>query len=81
MVEVSDSGIGLPADFKLDSPFKTTKLTGTGLGLVIVRQIVSRHQGSLSYASEPAKGTTFTVGFPAVSQLQREEREVASLDA
>jgi PAS domain S-box-containing protein len=64
MVEVRDPGIGLPADFKLESPFKTTKPTGTGLGLIIVRQIVSRHQGSLSYASKPGKGTTFTVGFP-----------------
>jgi PAS domain S-box-containing protein len=74
MVEVRDPGIGLPADFKLESPFKTTKPAGTGLGLVIVRQIVSRHQGSLSYASKPGKGTTFTVGFPihSVTSTQSE---------
>jgi PAS domain S-box-containing protein len=81
MVEVTDTGIGLPADFKLDSPFKTTKVTGTGLGLIIVRQIVSRHQGSLSYASEPAKGTTFTVGFPSIVRREGETQELASMEA
>lgn len=75
VVEIHDTGIGLPADFSLESPFKTTKPTGTGLGLVIVRQIVSRHQGSLSYASGPGKNTTFTLGFPAIARLKRETKE------
>jgi signal transduction histidine kinase len=80
-VEVRDTGIGLPADFSLDSAFKTTKLTGTGLGLVIVRQILSRHHGTLSYASEPGKGTTFTMRFPAISALQRKNNQLASQEA
>jgi two-component system sensor kinase FixL len=64
-LEVSDTGIGMPQNFTLFEPFKTTKASGTGLGLSIVQQIVSRHQGSLSYTSEPGKGTTFTLTFPA----------------
>jgi two-component system sensor kinase FixL len=81
VVEVRDTGIGLPADFSLDSPFKTTKPTGTGLGLVIVRQILSRHQGTLSYASKPGKGTTFIMRFPAVSGVQRKANQLASQEA
>jgi signal transduction histidine kinase len=64
MVEVRGTGIGLPEDFSFAGTFKTTKPTGTGLGLVIVRQIVSRHHGSVTYTRDPEKGTTFTLGFP-----------------
>ena len=81
VVEMRDTGIGLPADFSLETPFKTTKPTGTGLGLIIVRQIVSRHQGSLSYASEPGKGATFTVWFPVYSVASTRSQAVAEVQS
>ncbi len=64
ILEVRDTGIGIPSNFNLFEPFKTTKPLGTGLGLIIVRHIVSRHQGSLSYTSEPGRGTSFFVALP-----------------
>jgi two-component system, sporulation sensor kinase E len=67
VTEVSDTGVGIPKDFNLFEPFKTTKVSGTGLGLVITRRIVSQHQGSLTYASEPGKGTRFFVSLPIYS--------------
>ena len=58
-VEVSDTGIGIPARLDIFEPFITTKPQGTGLGLTIVRQIVSAHKGTLTYHSVPGEGTTF----------------------
>jgi PAS domain S-box-containing protein len=63
-LEITDTGVGIPADVDLFQLFKTTKDYGTGLGLAIVRQIISAHQGSISYRSAPGKGTTFTVSLP-----------------
>ena len=67
ILEVCDTGVGIPEDFDLFVPFKTTKSFGTGLGLIITQRIVARHEGSLSYTSEPGKGTTFVVSLPAHS--------------
>lgn len=64
-LEVSDTGIGVPEDFNLFEAFKTSKPSGSGLGLLIVREIVSRHQGLLSYTSERGKGSTFRLTLPA----------------
>ncbi len=66
-LEVSDTGVGIPARVDIFEPFITTKPQGTGLGLTIVRQIVSAHKGTLTYRSAPGEGTTFTVALP-VSQ-------------
>jgi two-component system sensor kinase FixL len=66
-LEVSDTGVGIPAGVDIFEPFITTKPQGTGLGLTIVRQIVSAHKGTLTYRSAPGEGTTFTVALP-VSQ-------------
>jgi PAS domain S-box-containing protein len=63
-VEVSDTGIGIPDDFPLFELFKTTKENGTGLGLAVVRQIISAHQGMISYRSLVGAGTTFTITLP-----------------
>ena len=63
-LEVADTGIGIPAGVDIFEPFVTTKPEGTGLGLPIVRQIIVAHSGTLTYTSEPGKGTTFTVILP-----------------
>lgn len=66
-LEVSDTGVGIPAGVDIFEPFITTKPQGTGLGLTIVRQIVSAHKGTLTYRSVSGEGTTFTVALPPVS--------------
>lgn len=63
-LEISDTGVGIPYGVNILEPFVTTKAEGTGLGLPIVRQIVSAHGGTLDYTSSPGQGTTFIVALP-----------------
>ncbi|MGW8225551.1 MAG: ATP-binding protein [Anaerolineales bacterium] len=67
-VTVSDSGPGIPADkiSRIFEPFYTTKEPGqgTGLGLSVCHQIVTRHGGQIRVRSLPGEGATFTVILP-----------------
>lgn len=67
-LEVRDDGVGMPKEViaKMFEPFFTTKEhgRGLGLGLAISRNIVDRHGGKISVASEPGRGTVFTIGLP-----------------
>jgi CheY-like chemotaxis protein/anti-sigma regulatory factor (Ser/Thr protein kinase) len=68
VASVSDTGVGIPREVLQDvfEPFFTTKgERGTGLGLAIVYGIVERHQGTISIASPPGRGTTVTLSLPA----------------
>jgi two-component system nitrogen regulation sensor histidine kinase GlnL len=67
-IEVSDDGPGMPREQidQLFTPFFTTKSRGTGLGLAICHKIVSEHRGIIKVASEPGKGTTFSVMLPLI---------------
>ena len=71
LVEVRDTGIGIPADVqgRIFDPFFTTKPpdVGTGLGLSIVHGIVRRHAGFVAVRSRAGEGTTFSVYLPALS--------------
>ncbi|GAB7022032.1 PAS domain-containing sensor histidine kinase [Salidesulfovibrio brasiliensis] len=68
-VAVTDTGRGIdPADLKhIQDPFYTTRRQegGTGLGLSISATIMHEHGGSLDFQSEPGRGTTATMRFPA----------------
>ena len=64
ILEVSDTGVGIPKELDAFQLFKTTKPYGTGLGLPIVEQIISEHRGTIDYVSEAGKGTTFLVTLP-----------------
>jgi PAS domain S-box-containing protein len=64
ILEVTDTGEGIPLDVDAFEPFLTTKKEGTGVGLVIVRQILTAHDGKISYRSKPGEGTTFRVELP-----------------
>jgi PAS domain S-box-containing protein len=64
IIEIIDTGGGIPAGFDVFEPFATSKEKGTGLGLMIVRQILAAHHGSVTYESEVGKGTTFRVILP-----------------
>jgi PAS domain S-box-containing protein len=68
--EVRDAGVGMDEDTRRRcvEPFFTTKgERGTGLGLASVYGMVERHSGSLEIESEPGKGTTVRLVFPAVA--------------
>jgi signal transduction histidine kinase len=68
IVEVSDTGAGMTEEVRRRcfEPFFSTKGNqGTGLGLAMVFSIVQRHSGTIDIASEPGKGTKFTVRLPA----------------
>jgi hypothetical protein len=61
VLEISDTGVGIPPGLDVFQLFKTTKPNGSGLGLPVVRQIVAAHRGSVEYTSAPDQGTTFRV--------------------
>jgi signal transduction histidine kinase len=66
-IVVADTGPGLPESVsaRLYSPFVTTKQNGhSGLGLSIVHKIVTDLGGSLSCASSPTNGTSFSIFLP-----------------
>jgi signal transduction histidine kinase len=62
--EIADTGAGIPQGLQIFEPFFTTKPRSSGLGLPIVSQIISAHEGTIDYASEAGKGTTFKISLP-----------------
>ena len=66
VIMVADNGTGVSEE-NLDKVFEpkfTTKTSGMGLGLAMVKNIVETHQGTITFESEKDKGTTFKVAFP-----------------
>jgi signal transduction histidine kinase len=70
-IEIADNGCGIsPNDLEhIFDPFFTTKHKsdeheGTGLGLVIVHQIVEQHSGHIEVESQAGRGTTFVISLP-----------------
>ncbi|MFW6126788.1 MAG: sensor histidine kinase [Thermodesulfobacteriota bacterium] len=63
---IQDTGKGMPPDVvdKVFVPFYTTKIGGTGLGMVFVRQIVDEHRGAINLDSKVGRGTTVTIRLP-----------------
>jgi PAS domain S-box-containing protein len=69
-VSVRDTGVGIDEEDipRLFEPYfraqSATGIAGTGIGLNIVREIVERHGGTISVASDAGQGSTFTVSLP-----------------
>jgi PAS domain S-box-containing protein len=69
LIEIQDSGIGIPEQYleKIFDPYFSTKEKGSGLGLATSYSIVRNHGGLIDVASEPGKGTTFSIALPAAA--------------
>lgn len=65
-ITVSDNGIGITEENKpkVFEPKFTTKSSGMGLGLAMVKNIVETYGGTITFVSQKGKGTLFTVTFP-----------------
>lgn len=65
-LDLIDSGGGISPEYlpKLFTPFATTKSNGTGLGLLISKQIIEAHNGHLTIDSRPQDGCTFSIFLP-----------------
>jgi signal transduction histidine kinase len=71
-VSISDQGLGMPRDalpkifekfYRVDNP-DVKKISGTGIGLSIVKYIVELHGGGMTVESEEGKGSKFTFFIP-----------------
>ncbi len=75
-VKVIDNGTGIPKDIlsRIFDPFFTTKKVGegTGIGLDLVKSVISRHKGDVKVKSEKGR-TEFAISFPAAQQSLKEE--------
>jgi signal transduction histidine kinase len=75
-VDVVDHGIGIPRDeqrriferFHRVQSVDTTGIAGTGLGLPLALHVVEAHRGRIAVASEPGRGSTFSVCIPLEAQ-------------
>jgi len=70
VIRISDNGIGLPEDrARLFEPYVTTRTSGTGLGLPIVKKIIEEHGGSLTLEDAESFDKTGHFGAMAVITL------------
>jgi signal transduction histidine kinase len=67
-IEVIDNGCGISSEEaeRIFTPHFTTKTSGSGIGLSLVKQIVEKHGGIISFESNVNKGTTFRLELPTV---------------
>jgi signal transduction histidine kinase len=89
-VWVRDQGLGIPEEHqdRIFTKFfrgdvgRERGIAGTGLGLVLARQIIDAHGGEVGFDSEEGMGSTFWVRLPAVTQNEAEvaERSLAAGD-
>lgn len=65
-IVVADDGPGIPAAGrdKLFKPYYSTKRRGSGVGLAIVRRIISEHGGAITITDNVPTGTRFTIELP-----------------
>jgi len=72
ILHIADTGVGIPQNVQHKifsvgdkySSFGTEKEKGTGLGLLLAKEFINRHNGRIWFKSELGKGSTFSVAFP-----------------
>lgn len=72
-LDIADTGNGVPEGMRIFESVVTSKPGGSGLGLLIVRDLVEHHHGTISYTTKLGLGTTFHLKFPI------EERAVSGI--
>lgn len=72
-ISIGDTGPGIPKELlkKIFDPYFTTRPEGTGLGLMIVNRIISAHNGEISIASNPCRGSTVEIKLPIINPAHK----------
>ncbi len=70
-LSVTDDGPGIPPEIqdKIFNLYFSTKKSGSGIGLAMTFRLVQLHSGSIGFSSEPGKGTSFVLRFPALTAI------------
>ena len=65
-LEIKDNGVGITDAVlkKIEEPFFTTKVNGTGLGVSLSKEIIKAHDGKIEYSSKPFEGTVVKILLP-----------------
>lgn len=83
VIVLADSGEGIAKDeleLIFDPMFSTKQGRGTGLGLTIVKQIISEHNGQVEVESEPGRQTLFRITLPLHAAKARGDRASTAVD-
>ena len=81
VVSVADNGIGIKKEnieklFRIDTQFTTTGTQneeGTGLGLILCKEFINKHNGTIWVESEEGKGSDFKFWIPSTTEPNRQE--------
>ncbi|MEX1044646.1 MAG: ATP-binding protein, partial [Chthoniobacterales bacterium] len=65
---IDDSGPGWPAAGPAEVPLTTTKESGTGIGLYVVRTAVANHRGEIAFGRSPLGGAEVRLRFPQAAR-------------
>ena len=67
-ITVNDNGVGIESEYieHIFEPKFTTKTSGMGLGLGIIKNIIENYKGTITFETEYGKGTTFIVSLPII---------------
>lgn len=73
LIQVTDNGTGINSEFanRIFEPKFTTKTSGMGLGLAIIKNIIENYKGTINFESEFGHGTKFTVMLPLIKTKKK----------
>ena len=71
-VSITDNGVGMDMSElnNIGKSFYTTKTKGTGLGVLLSKEIIELHEGNIVYESEKGSGTTVTISLPVLKDME-----------
>jgi PAS domain S-box-containing protein len=79
VLAISDTGPGIPPEIqdKIFNLYFSTKESGSGIGLAMTFRVVQLHSGTIEVSSEPGKGSTFRLRFPASESVSATQGSAA----